>query len=306
MSIVLRARVVSASLQFRHLRRMAGATALGLSLLCGSGVAQADSHLEQTYAERAFVLAAHQRCDLFGEAVAQALGAALMQTRGALLRAGYETGQVRALAQQSQQRAGTTACGDPALAQVTGRVENAFGLWARAARINFPARGAGWAVDRFRGTNTGWRLAQTTQVGASPVRFGLAGPSPDAVQPVAVVSFVGRARPYAARIVMRDSTVVPRPLIGRGSVADVPPPSGRKQVFAARQAEAPKSLLAADRKQGEAWTFDAAALSALEQLDPRETFWIEFLFRDDTVARAQMEVGDLTAARTFLSMGPVR
>lgn len=303
MSIVLRARVVSASLQVLGLRRMAAVTALGL--LSGAGAAQADSHLEQTYAERAFVLAAHQRCDLFGESVTQALGAALMQTRGALLRAGYETAQVSALARQSHTRAGTTACADPALAQVTGRVENAFGLWARAVRINFPAHGEGWAVDRFRGANPGWRLAQTARVGASPVRFGLAGRSPDAVEPVAVVSFVGRSRPYAARIVMRDSAVVPRPLIGRGSVADVPPPSGRKQVFAARQAAAPNSLLAADRKQGEAWTFDAGALTAVEQLDPRETFWIEFLFRDDTVARVRMEVGDLTAARTFLAMGPV-
>ena len=38
-------------------------------------------------------------------------------------------------------------------------------------------------------------------------------------------------------------------------------------------------------------------------IDPREEFWVEFLFRDDTLARVKMEVGDLKAAQSFLSLG---
>jgi hypothetical protein len=70
---------------------------------------------------------------------------------------------------------------------------------------------ATWTADRVRRADAAWRLMQGSVTGASPVRFGLtARPGgPEALS--AVVSFVGRPRPYAARIVMRDPSLAARP-----------------------------------------------------------------------------------------------
>lgn len=259
----------------------------------------------QTYFERSFVLAADRKCSLFSPSIGQALGAAALQTRGTLLREGHEPREIVQLEHNAQSRAGETACTDSDLGVVKGRIEHAFTRWSRAARIDFPSSKYGWLVDRFSGSREGWRLMQQANIGASPVRFGLMGKHPDDVQPVAVVSFVGRSRPYAARLVMRDESLLPRPMIVSAGRASVPMQSGRKAVFAARQSAAPETLLLQGKRQGEAWAFPRNAFSALENLDPREEFWVEFLFRDDTVARVKMEVGDLKAAQAFLALGPV-
>jgi hypothetical protein len=63
------------------------------------------------------------------------------------------------------------------------------------------------------------------------------------------------------------------------------------------------TLLAEGRRTGEAWRFPAATAAALERLDPRETFAVEFHFRDGSVATAKFEAGDFAAGRSFLAMG---
>lgn len=302
MSIVCSRRFVSVSLHPRPL--LVAIAAMTTAVMTGS-TALADSALRQTYVERSLVSAADTRCQLFEPRISRALAAAVLQTRGALLRSGLDPIQADQLAQQARIRADGLSCADAELATVKGRVENAFSLWLRAARINFPATGDGWAVDRFSGSKPGWRIQQNAMVGASPVRFGLVGNSPDNVQPMAVVSFKGRSRPYGARIVMRDVNLMPRPSVVGVGVAEVPPAAARKAVFAARSDQAPRDLLAADSRQGEIWLFPNSVIAAMEQLDPREVFYVDFLFRDDTVARVRMEAGDLKAARTFLSLGPV-
>ncbi|NWE54364.1 hypothetical protein HX774_18365, partial [Brevundimonas sp. P7753] len=64
-------------------------------------------------------------------------------------------------------------------------------------------------------------------------------------------------------------------------------------------------LLPTGARQGEVWTFSTEAADALAQLDPRESFVIQFLFRDDSVAEARFEAGDFAAGRAFLAMGAI-
>ncbi|WP_252969997.1 hypothetical protein [Brevundimonas vancanneytii] len=193
-------------------------------------------------------------------------------------------------------------CNDAELGRVKTRVRHAFAGWSRAARINFPGDKAVWSADRFESSRDGWRLFQDGATGASPVRFGLTGKAPQDARPAAVVSFVGKPRPYAARIVMRDAARSPRPwLAGDG----LPPEAARRAVFAAGSDLAPRDLLASGARAGEVWRFPDSAAEALAALDPREPFLIEFLFRDDSVATARFEAGDFAAARAFLAMGPV-
>jgi hypothetical protein len=142
-------------------------------------------------------------------------------------------------------------------------------------------------------------LQQTSIVGASPVTFGYAGQG-EVSNLVAVVSFVGRSRPTSARIVLRDPNKAPRAwLAGDGLV----PTASRASLWAADVAPAERQLLVEGRRAGEVWRFPASAAAALERLDPRETFAIEFHFRDGSVATAKFEAGDFAASRAFLAMG---
>jgi hypothetical protein len=252
-----------------------------------------------TYYERAFVVAADARCGLFAPKVEAALTAATAQARGAALRSGAAEADLRAVAARAQARAGAVSCADPQLATVRERVDGAFSGWARTPRMTFPGLARPWVADRTAWTRPGWRLMQASTVGASPVSFGY-GAQTDASALTAVVSFVGRSRPYAARLVFRDAAKAPRAWLSGGGLA---PASSRASVWAAGVSAADAALLADGRPAGDAWRFPAAAADRLAGLDPRETFLVEFHFRDGSVAAARFEAGDFAAGRAFMAMG---
>jgi hypothetical protein len=273
------------------------AAILAAAVLCLPSAAWAGP--ADTYYERVFMVAADQRCGLFDTRIDAALGAATAQARGAALRSGAAEADLSATASRARARAHAVSCRDPQLATVKGRIDDAFSGWLRTPRMTFPGARADWTANRMGSTRASWRLQQTSVVGASPVAFGYAGEG-GAQDLVAVVSFVGRSRPYAARIVLRDPARVPRAwLAGDGLV----PASSRASLWAAGVAPADHDLLADGRRAGEAWRFPAATAAALERLDPRETFAIEFHFRDGSVATAKFEAGDFAAGRAFLAMG---
>lgn len=248
------------------------------------------------YYERALVLAADARCGLFEPSVRTALTAAERQARGAALRAGVAETELSAAGERAARRAGGVACDDAGLRQVQGRVASAFSGWARTPRMTFPGARADWRADRTARAEPGWRLRQDGRVGASDVTFGYA--AGDA--PVVAVSFIGRSRPYAARVVMRDPERSPRAWLAGDRAA--PPAALTRTVWATGFAAAPQGLLAANR-QGELWSFPEHLAAALERLDPRESFTVEFVFRDDSTARVVFEAGDFAAGRAFLALG---
>lgn len=258
-----------------------------------------------TYYDRTFVLAAHEKCDLFRAPVAGALSAAALQSRGAALRAGTTEATLQTTASRAQARARTVSCANPELAVVRDRVADAFAGWQRIPRMDFNGDHATWTADRVRREAATWRLVQTSVTGASPVRFGLDASAEGRETLSAVVSFVGRPRPYAARIVMRDPALAARPWMTASGRAALPPESAREEVWSAGTAPAAATLLAMGKTQGETWTFPAYGGDRLARLDPREPFLIEFLFRDGSVATATFEAGDFAAARAFVALGTV-
>ncbi|MDI1325703.1 MAG: hypothetical protein PSV23_02780 [Brevundimonas sp.] len=273
------------------------AALLAAAVLCAPQVAWAGP--SDTYYERAFMVAADQRCGLFDARIDAALGAATAQARGAALRSGAAEADLSATAARARSRAHAVSCRDPQLATVRSRVDDAFSGWLRTPRMSFPGERGNWTANRLRSAGVGWRLQQTSIVGASPVAFGYAGQD-ETSDLVAVVSFVGRSRPNAARIVLRDPNKVPRAwLAGDGLV----PAASRASLWAANVAPADPELLSEGHRAGEVWRFPASTAAALERLDPRETFAIEFHFRDGSVATAKFEAGDFTAGRAFLAMG---
>lgn len=284
----------------RSVSRMLAATLAAMTLAAPVGAARAA--VTDAFYDRAFMLAAHQKCDLFEPALIAALDAAALQARNAALRAGTPAADLTAAAARARSKASRTPCDDGDLTRVRARVEAGFAGWSRAARMSFPGDRSAWRGDRYESKTAGWRLVQDSATGGSPVRFGLAGTGPKSTVPTAVVSFVGRPRPYAARLVMRDRDKTPRVWLTGGGL---PPESVRRGFLAGWFHAAAPSLLTDGARQGEAWIFPAEAADALAQLDPRETFVIEFLFRDDSVAEARFEAGDFAAGRAFLAMGAI-
>ena len=284
----------------RSASRILAAVVAAMTLAAPVGAARAA--VTDAFYDRAFMLAAHQKCDLFEPKLIAALDAAAWQARGAALRAGTPAADLSAAAARAQSKASRTACDDNDLSRGQARVQAGFVGWSRAARMSFPGDRAAWRGDRYESRAIGWRLVQDSVTGGSPVRFGLAGDGPTATTPMAVVSFVGGPRPYAARLVMRDQAQTPRVWLTGGGL---PPESVRRVFFAAAAHAAAPSLLSEGARQGETWTFSTQAIDALAQLDPRETFAIQFLFRDDSVAEARFEAGDFAAGRAFLAMGAI-
>lgn len=253
----------------------------------------------ETYYERAFVAAADQRCDLFRPQLGAALTAATAQARGAALRSGVSEADLNATARRARARAHAVPCDSRDLLMVRGRVDGAFSGWARTPRMTFPGGEKTWIANRAGYDRSSWRLVQNTIVGASPVAFGYAGHG-SATDLTAVVSFQGRSRPYAARLVMRDPAKAPRAWLAGEGLA---PAATRTSVWSMGFASAQPTLLAEGRRTGQAWRFPASASAQLERLDPRESFAVEFHFRDGTVASARFEAGDFAAGRAFLAMG---
>lgn len=267
--------------------------ALAAALLALPSAASADP--ARTFYERSFIQAAGARCNLFRPEINLALTTAAWQARGAALRSGAIETDLAATAARARGRAASTACADPELATVQRRVETAFAGWARTPRMAFD----GWQADRLRRDGANWRLSQEVRTGASPVTFGYAGEGQEHALS-AVVSFVGRPRPYAARIVLRDPGKSPRAWLSSGGMAPEPM---RASLWSMGVAPAEPTLLAKDRKAGERWRFAPEAAGMIERLDPRETFAIEFHFRDGSVATARFHAGDFAAGKAFLAMG---
>ena len=255
------------------------------------------------YYDRSFVLAANQKCQLFAPVVTVALTSATLQARGAAMRAGATPEDLASTAGRAASRANQTACADPQLALVKDRVANAFAGWADTPRMTFPGARSAWYGDRYALVGPGWRLKQTVQSGQAPVSFGLVGDVDHDQVLAAVVTFVGRSRPYAARIVLRDAQVSPRPWPASTAAGDLPPEAVRRAVFATGSADASQGLLLRGRKDGQVWRFPDATADLIARLDPREAFAVEFLFSDDSVARATFEAGDFAAGRAFIDMG---
>jgi len=252
-----------------------------------------------TYYERAFVVAADARCDLFQPHIGRALVAATAQARGAALRSGAVAGDLTDVAARARARAGAVSCRDPQLSVVKSRVDGAFEGWSRTPRMTFPGARLDWVANRTGYARPTWRLNQASVVGASPVTFGYAGKD-DQADLVAVVSWYGRPRPTAARLVFRDPAKAPRPwLVGDNLI----PASARASLWASDVSAADPTLLPAGKRAGEAWRFAPFAADALDRLDPREAFAIEFHFRDGSVATVPFEAGDFAAGRAFLAMG---
>lgn len=260
---------------------------------------------DQLY-ERTLMTAADGRCRLFAPAIGSALDAARAQARGATLRAGAPQVQVEALEQRARSKAAVTACDSKDLTTAASRVRQAFDGYKTMQRITYPGDVASWQAERASSaTIPVWRLSQPASFGPDRLIFGLAG---RAGSVTASATFVSGERPYAARIVLRDTARTQGPYIdargGRALSSKVSPRSASLVFNAETREESPLTLLPPGAKTGLSFRFPPAAADAISRLDPREAVTIEFSFAGrggaDQVRKAYVEVGDFAAGRAFL------
>lgn len=301
-------RSVSGIPHARAWRRLGAAIALfgfwSASTVPAGASPEAIASVSRTYYERSFVVEADARCRLFSPDLGNALSASALQARGAAARAGASEALLSETLQRARTGAASTACQDPELAVVRDRVASAFSAWTAMRQMDFPGIRGGWNADRTPFASTGWRLVQTTSTGGASVGFGLEADSRGQESLSVVVSFVGQSRPYAVRLSLRDPARAPHPWLAAES-GSLPPEAARQAFFAASNRQADPLLLPEGREQGEVWVFPMEAANAISALDPREAFVVEFMFRDDSVAKARLEAGDFAAGRAFTAMGPV-
>jgi hypothetical protein len=265
-------------------------------------VAASAAPLDQFY-ERALMVAADQRCDLFRPAVALALSAAAAQARGAALRGGAADRDVMHVEALARTRAAAAGCASQDLLTAAGRVRNAFDGWTKLPRMSFPGERAAWIADRTGAHRVRWRLSQSARAEYGQARFGLAGRG-DRAHLIAVGAF-GDERPYAARLVFRDQARAPKPWLGAPNARPTPPRTASRVVLA--EASSPAASLAPEAETAVAFRFPAREAALLSRLDPRERFTVEYVFAGpdgaERVRAARFEVGDFAAGRTFVAAG---
>jgi len=259
---------------------------------------------DQLY-ERTLMTAADGRCRLFTPTISVALDASRAQARGATLRSGASELQVNALEQRARGKAAGTACDSKDLTLAASRVRKAFEGYSQMLAMTYPGDISSWKAERsVSATIPVWRLSQPSAFGTDRMMFGLAG---RAKTLTAVATFDNGQRPYAARIVVRDTTRTLGPYLPSGmgrSLANKVAPRNASLVFAAQtREEAPLTLLPTSAKTGLSFRFPPTAIDAIAQLDPREAVTVEFVFQgrgDEVTRKAYIEVGDFAAGLAFL------
>jgi hypothetical protein len=259
--------------------------------------------------ERTVMTAADARCGLFAPEISAALAAAQAQAHGAALRAGARPEALARLESRARDRAADVACTSPDLSLAAARVRSGFAGFARLQRIDYPGEIAGWRADRTGPDAIRWRLAQDARFGPDRMTFGLAGRDGASVL-LAVAQFADGARPYAARLLMRDDQRSDAPYLDRLSYPSgtlpldhrMPPRDALRIYPAEARSSAGRDLLPKDAHGGWAFRFPPGAARELAGLDPREAVAVEFVFSGEQVRRAYVEVGDFAAGRAFLNL----
>jgi hypothetical protein len=275
--------------------------------LAAPGLASAATAADQLY-ERTLMTAADGRCRLFAPAIGSALDAARAQARGATLRSGVSQAQVEGVEQRARAKAAGAACNSKDLTTAADRVRTAFDAYKTMQRITYPGDVSSWQAERTSSATIPiWRLSQPSSFGADRLIFGLAGRTSSVT---AAATFSNGERPYAARIVLRDTGRTQGPYIdargGRALSSKVSPRSASLVFNAETREESPLTLLPAGSKTGLSFRFPPGVADAISRLDPREAVTIEFSFARggigdaDLVRKAYVEVGDFAAGRAFL------
>ncbi|HUZ12443.1 MAG TPA: hypothetical protein VMU93_06320 [Caulobacteraceae bacterium] len=261
--------------------------------------------------QRSVMMAAGSVCRLFDAPLSAALAASKAQARGAALRSGVDGATLNRVEARAATVARGEGCASPQLAAAAAAVRSAFAGYANLDQMSFPGELQGWLAQRAPDDGSGrWRVSQRARFGWDVMVFGLVGKGPDRML-MAVANFADAARPYGARLLLRDAALTDGPyldfrqadLSGRIPLQARLPPRSEASVFNAEaMSRAGRDIRPPDLARAWAFRFPMAAARALGALDPREAVAVEFLFAGEPRRTAYVEVGDFDAARAFAAV----
>lgn len=293
--------------------------ALFVCLLASSPLSFAQADANTAFLERASLRAADDTCKLLSTEERLALEMGYWQARTALLRGGYSIQEVTALNDEAISYADTKECDDERLTTSNDRLKNAFLAFSRTPFYEFKGGIRQWTATRT--LTDVWAAYQEDP--QTTVRFGLvhlqrakdplAFAEPGLKRPPAQLSalkglLVDQQPPAMARLIVRDKSKSPRPWIGGlfGPTDGLSPPPlsiSKKILASGREIVDAPPYEDGDKTQGALFLFDQRAITALHELDPRESLIVEFIPSDrDKGAkpvRGIFEVGDFRAAAAF-------
>ena len=129
----------------------------------------------QLYYERTVMSSADGRCRLFDRATSAALQAGAAQARGAALRAGSTSKELKQVHGRAVSKAAGVPCASSDLTTVAARVRTGFAGYARLQKMSYPGDTAGWEADRAKSMRLStWGLVQDADFGRDSLSFGIA------------------------------------------------------------------------------------------------------------------------------------
>lgn len=272
----------------------------------------------QAFVERATIRSADTHCGLFDRRERLALEMGYWQSRGALLRGGYDIQTVAAMQAEAEAYAGSHPCDDEALIGAADRLKNAFLAFSRTPFMEFKGRERQWTATRT--LTDVWAIAQDENTRSA--RMGLvytvraqdplAFAEPGEYRAPAELAVLlplkpGEHAPAYAQIVMRDETKLQEPWLGGiltiSNRLSTPPKSLTKRLWASDRLIVDAPPYEDDETPGALFLFDQATRTEFETLDPREAILVEFTPSGrnpgETPYTVMMEVGDFKAAAAF-------
>lgn len=282
---------------------------------------------EQAFLERTSLRAADEKCKYFTDLERSALISGQLQSRGVLLRAGFDSTDIDKAADEVRLYANTQPCGSADFMAARSHLKNAFSAFIGTMVMDYPGVDTVWSASRSRWDT--WRVVQNGSHQAFPYQFGLLAPvltDPDAfpakfARPLdaplqtdpfqlalEIILPKDMQVPSLARILLRDDMKSPAPWLGTifGNEPGPPPHALTKAYWASGRE------LIEDEKTGERklrFSFSPATTAAIEKLDPRERFQIAITpnarATSSEIIYLEIEVGDFAAAHAFTKLPPL-
>ncbi|MBY0562868.1 MAG: hypothetical protein K2P58_01680 [Hyphomonadaceae bacterium] len=277
--------------------RTALAAILFAALACPASAAEGPNARE-AFVERRGLLEADTRCNLLTPSLRGALEVGAMQARGALLRAGWTGAQMRDLERAVAGAAQGRACNDARTLDAAAQARASFGQWANAGTMEFPGWERSWTARR---ANQGWRLHQGID---APIAATFGVRQTNDVQRLALALDLARnaAPPTSAQLVLRDSARAAAPDISLTQRMSLGLAAGAPPASATRAFSSTRSLDRGEHGRRIAvFAFPDEAFAALVALDPHESVELR-LTTGRSTQRLYIEVGDIAAARAFLTL----
>ncbi len=283
-------------------------------------VSASPDSLTETAVKRYFLAQADARCHLLTPAAAMAVTAGYLQARNTAIRASGAMGALTPWLEQARAAAAAAPCDAPQLTSAAAQAQDAYRGFVVQTRLDLGA----WTGSRAYPATTAWRLAQYQSTADADAVLGLYGTLDDA-RFVVMAHFADGARPYSARLLVRNTGLVSAGLINRQarSVTQTAPigftPATTLSFTARDSADVDIALHPEVRSNvagfsasgdyvgksatSEAVRFDlpTTAWRALAPLDPREDVVVEFEC-DDGPRYMRFEVGDFLTGLTFVRL----